>query len=392
MSRRITFFAVVLSGSVSGAWTLGCFAESPKAPQQNQLTVDEDAATLWLPSSRSAVGEQDRQTISPDEIDQVETDHPLTWSAAGTWTPTKTNTAAGLDPVIAQDVDRLLDQERNWLQSSQFEVPEPQAGVVIQTAGSSRLEATFHDDLDELISEESLWIEQAQKNQQRKIDSSLSLRQTSEVGTRAANAGYLNDLEDLAGMVDQTPQTRYTSTSRSNRIESAMGVDFAPVDRQHALVQVNPNDNYTPDPVENLKSVEQLFAPISQLKVTGKSTGNVTKEKLTSPEDRSSHHIDQLIPGKYLAPSVFHVRHPNRYPHCFTHNPLYFEDPNFERCGMTCGYLSTGRSAALFAGQVAAIPYLLFATPPRTCLTTLGDCQTCEEFEADAYFREWRKH
>ena len=100
--------------------------------------------------------------------------------------------------------------------------------------------------------------------------------------------------------------------------------------------------------------------------------------------------METLIPGEYVMGPVVGVSAPSRYPVCFQHNPLYFEDPNLERCGVSNGILTTTYSAAKFLRSTIALPYLVVATPPKTCMETLGDCPTCASFDSDAYFREWK--
>jgi hypothetical protein len=69
-----------------------------------------------------------------------------------------------------------------------------------------------------------------------------------------------------------------------------------------------------------------------------------------------------------------------RYSVPFRHRPLYFEQPNLERCGVSCGIFTPYVSAAGFAGHVVLLPLHMLLDPPCTCVPTLGDCSTCERF------------
>jgi hypothetical protein len=71
------------------------------------------------------------------------------------------------------------------------------------------------------------------------------------------------------------------------------------------------------------------------------------------------------------------------------HNPLYFEDPNLERCGQTKACLTTLSSAVHFTTMLALTPYLTTVDHPRDCVQALPDCPTCHSFASDAYFPEW---
>lgn len=74
----------------------------------------------------------------------------------------------------------------------------------------------------------------------------------------------------------------------------------------------------------------------------------------------------------------------NTFP--FYHNPLYFEDPNLERCGRSAGYLTELRSIAFFAGRMPVLPYMMTVEPPCTLVKAKPDCPTCQKFGPDAYF------
>jgi hypothetical protein len=81
-----------------------------------------------------------------------------------------------------------------------------------------------------------------------------------------------------------------------------------------------------------------------------------------------------------LTGSWFCMAHPARYTYCFSHNPLYFEDANLERCGIGHGCCQPVCSAAQFIGRTAILPWSLVANPPCGCETTLGDCPTCHAY------------
>ncbi len=70
-----------------------------------------------------------------------------------------------------------------------------------------------------------------------------------------------------------------------------------------------------------------------------------------------------------------------RYTVPFNHRPLYFEQPNFERCGESWGLFSPYVSAANFAGNVVMLPVHALLDPPWTCVPTLGDCPSCYRYD-----------
>lgn len=80
---------------------------------------------------------------------------------------------------------------------------------------------------------------------------------------------------------------------------------------------------------------------------------------------------------------------PKRYTQPFCHRPLYFEEPNLERCGTNCcgvnaGIFQPGASMLHFVGNTLILPYRLVVRPPCVLQPTLGDCPTCHTYGCDA--------
>lgn len=73
----------------------------------------------------------------------------------------------------------------------------------------------------------------------------------------------------------------------------------------------------------------------------------------------------------------------------FCHYPLYFEDPNLERCGHGWGPLTTAASYGHFVANVPILPYRVGAEPPHSRVRTLPDCAACERFGLSAYLPPW---
>lgn len=79
------------------------------------------------------------------------------------------------------------------------------------------------------------------------------------------------------------------------------------------------------------------------------------------------------------------VARPLRSTHQVCYQPLYFEDPNLERCGQSHGVFTDAVSAAHFFGRIPMVPYLVTARPPERCVAALPDCPMCQRFGHDAY-------
>ena len=112
--------------------------------------------------------------------------------------------------------------------------------------------------------------------------------------------------------------------------------------------------------------------------------------KLREPPDLAKAHLRQLKRSPFKFWPVY--RDPwvaNRDSYVFHHNPLWFEDPNLERCGRGWGHLTSAVSFVRFNANIAILPYRMTAQPWCSCARTLPDCTVCEKFGHDAYLPPW---
>ena len=79
----------------------------------------------------------------------------------------------------------------------------------------------------------------------------------------------------------------------------------------------------------------------------------------------------------------------NRDSYPFYHKPLWFEDPNLERCGRGCGPFTSTVSAIRASANIPILPYRFTAEKPWSCVRTLPDCTVCEKFGVGAYLPPW---
>ncbi|KLU07910.1 putative signal peptide and transmembrane protein [Rhodopirellula islandica] len=70
----------------------------------------------------------------------------------------------------------------------------------------------------------------------------------------------------------------------------------------------------------------------------------------------------------------------DRYPVCFFHQPLHFEERNLERCGDGHGCLTNAISTFWFLSNTAIWPYRMASEPPCQCVLSAGDCKTCQTY------------
>jgi hypothetical protein len=87
----------------------------------------------------------------------------------------------------------------------------------------------------------------------------------------------------------------------------------------------------------------------------------------------------------HFVPAPWHPSHASRNTFPLRYQPLYFEDPNMERCGNSAGCLTEATSIVHFATRIPLLPLMMTAQPPCRCVKALPDCPTCSEFGCEAY-------
>ncbi len=245
---------------------------------------------------------------------------------------------------------------------------------------------SYLTDLNQLLQGESSWIF---GNEQL-----LDLAPEEGSGT---TAGYLEDLNALvrSQASSESGHAQYRRTVASQ--------DTAPPEPM-LPPQKTPGERYraiAPDPAcdaVGVRGISFLFQPMSSIQVAGLSTSppeiDPTAEEgesteLDRPENQACVYMENATPVYYFPPTRFGVCRPSRNTHALHHNPLYYEDPNLERCGQGHGCLTTAVSAVHFGTAIAFTPYLTAATCPNTCVCALPDCPTCHSFGHDAYCPGW---
>ena len=106
---------------------------------------------------------------------------------------------------------------------------------------------------------------------------------------------------------------------------------------------------------------------------------------LAKPEDGNPQQATSVPGEHHYVPAPWHRSHASRNTYPIRYQPLYFEDPNMERCGETGGCLTEVKSIAHFAGRIPLLPYMMASDSPHKCVRALPDCPTCQQFGPDAY-------
>ena len=108
-------------------------------------------------------------------------------------------------------------------------------------------------------------------------------------------------------------------------------------------------------------------------------------QPLAKPEDSNPQQATSVPAEHHYVPAPWHRSHASRNTYPIRYQPLYFEDPNMERCGETGGCLTEFKSIAHFAGRIPLLPYMMASNSPHRCVRSLPDCPTCQQFGPEAY-------
>lgn len=119
--------------------------------------------------------------------------------------------------------------------------------------------------------------------------------------------------------------------------------------------------------------IRQLLKPVTDIRVQAWPTGQGTPENL-------AREYETPPPEIFVTASGASSPLPDRYSIRFCHRPLYFEQPNLERCGIGYDYFQNLISGAQFLANTIVLPYHMGKTRPDCTVATRGDCRCCESF------------
>lgn len=138
-------------------------------------------------------------------------------------------------------------------------------------------------------------------------------------------------------------------------------------------------------PTETVIGNEPLFPPLSTVSLSNALRGETADgEELRRPENISEQHLARH--GTFFDVSGYRsTPRPTLTQSRICHHPLYFDDPNLERCGIHYGCLTDAVSAIRFFGRVPLTPYMMGSIHPRDCVLSPGECRCCQCFGRDAY-------
>ena len=153
------------------------------------------------------------------------------------------------------------------------------------------------------------------------------------------------------------------------------------------------DENSSDAPIENASTTEQSSSPAASgrrpLTAIRLADSIVQLDEsghpLAKPEDSNPQQVSSVPAEHHYVPAPWHRSHASRNTYPIRYQPLYFEDPNMERCGETGGCLTEVKSIAHFAGRIPLLPYMMASDSPHKRVRALPDCPTCQQFGPDAY-------
>jgi hypothetical protein len=133
------------------------------------------------------------------------------------------------------------------------------------------------------------------------------------------------------------------------------------------------------DPLMNaqLNELRQSILQVDPLRPSIPEENEKTPQLVPDPDDNN--------PRIYMESHSWPWFQTNRDPLPFYHDPLYFEEPNLERCGKNHGVFQPLVSAGHFYGRIPLLPVMLVTQRPCEKVYSLKDCRSCQEFDKHTF-------
>lgn len=130
------------------------------------------------------------------------------------------------------------------------------------------------------------------------------------------------------------------------------------------------------------KQPESALRPINSIRLaTALDTKAIDGRPLKTPDDIAAT-MNAMPAEQHFTAAPWHRAQPIRNTFPIYHQPLYFENPNLERCGQSYGGLTEFVSVAKFAAQISVLPMQVAAQPPCRTVLALPDCPAGGRFAA----------
>jgi len=160
---------------------------------------------------------------------------------------------------------------------------------------------------------------------------------------------------------------------REEATPSKKGEDYwKPVPDKAEPVEYEKLDAETSRDLFNADSIRNLRKPMRDIRI-------VAEDDADAPKNLASRFMVKEPVLKIVAAGISPPR-PDRYPIVFKHRPLYYEQPQLERCGRGCGVAQNAISAGQFCMNTFFLPYHMCKTKPGCPVASGGDCLSCKPY------------
>lgn len=181
--------------------------------------------------------------------------------------------------------------------------------------------------------------------------------------------------------------------SLERRVGLASSIPTAPP-VSPGITMVSASHATSTTPADDVSKLADLFPKLSDLRLAPAAPED---PRTAIPERKHLYALDgqhrdasawlgPQIDGALTGPAVHRRAARNLY--AFHHQPLYFEQPNPERCGKSYGYLTTAASAVHFTASAVLLPWQMVVNPPCEKVRTLRDCPAGSEYPMEALLPE----
>ncbi len=183
--------------------------------------------------------------------------------------------------------------------------------------------------------------------------------------------------ESLGEIIRSKPDTEILESSEPGPNQTSELRENEPTDslRRPSEETLKPNqaaeDEDAARSRATLAHLIRLRKPIGQINLADSSSDQ------PKPENRK-HGIVDDVPPQTVTALGFSTPIPDRYTICQFHRPLYFEQPNLERCGRGLGIFQNAVSGAMFLANTIMLPYRLGVHRPDCIVAAGGDCRACQ--------------